>query len=319
MKLKIFIGIVAAAMVGALGMWQGQRMASARNQDAARARAEADELRRELERTRENEDLRAELSRLNQALATISNQAVRAATPQPPPASADLPVTASDGQPEAPKPRKMSPQAAEGVANLVQGAVDFQIKAQIERARERLNLAPTQEQAIRGIVDDAVAEGRENLKRLLSGDAPLSEVPTAEDWAMGLERKILAQLTPEQQSAYQYYKEEDITATARLAANDELLRSQAALGLSQAQQDQMFQALFAQSVLSQKPREAAQAGRPQDPVAAFEWQIAQKVRAVEPILTPAQVDTYRQMQEGPLKFVKWLSSLGETPAQGATR
>jgi hypothetical protein len=319
MNIKILIGVIAAVVIAALGVWHGQRTASIGNEEAARARAEADEARRELERARENEALRAELSRLNQAVAAISSQTAHAANPQPDPAFPDSPVPAADGQLEVPSTRKLSPQAVEGLVNLIQGAVDFQTKAQIDRARERLNLAPMQEQAIRDIVDDAVAEGRENLRRLLSGEARLSEVPSAEEWGAELERNILAQLNPEQQNAYQHYKQEDIIATARLAANNEMLRSQSALGLSLEQQDRMYEVLYHQSVVNQVPGAAAQAGRPREPLAAFEWQIAQKVEAMEPILTPAQLATYRQMQEKPLKFVKWLSSLGGSSAQDGTR
>lgn len=313
MKVRTIPWAALVSVAVALAVWQATRLAGARRVEAElRAQvAEHAALQEELDRQRQELDLRAEVARLREAVAGIGAAAQPApsarATPVSTGAAASTPGAAS-ANPAPPPAAEATNRLVSGAVDLLQAAVDFQVKAQLARARERLNLTPAQEEALRGIVDAALATGRENLKRVLSGQVRPEEVPTAEQWGADLERQVLAQLSPDQQAAYQQYKREDLSAAARLAANDEMLRVQSSLGLSLEQQDQVFNALYTHALNNSDPA-AAQAGRPHDPVAAFEWQIHQKLKSLEPVLTPVQMETYRQMQEGPLKFVRWLGSL----------
>ena len=305
MKTKIILGIAAAASIAAIAAWQLDRLTAARNEAAElRAQAaEADALRQEVERLRQNDELKSEVARLRESVTAMNRQAGRVDLVQQPPAPAAA-------NPDATNTANTNAQWVNGAVDLLKGAANFQAKAQIARAKERLNLSTNQENAIRGIVDNAIATGNENLRRVLSGSARADEVPSTEQWGAALEQQILSQLTPDQQAAYQKYKQEDQSATARLTANDELLRIQSSLRLSQEQQDQMFKILYVQALNGADPSTASPAGRPADPLAAFQWQVAEKLKAAESVLTPAQMATYRDMQQGSLDFVKWLATLG---------
>jgi hypothetical protein len=183
-------------------------------------------------------------------------------------------------------------------------ATQFFVEAQLARAKERLNLSPEQEQDIRGVLTQALEKGREDLQKVLTGQARTDEVPTQEEWARKLEDQILAQLSPEQQTAYQQYKREDIMANARLQANGELLLVQNLLGLTQDQQDQTFALLYDQAVNQMTADPAYVASRPREPLAAMEWGNEQKLKALEGALTPQQLETYRKLQAAQAQLVK---------------
>jgi hypothetical protein len=121
--------------------------------------------------------------------------------------------------------------------------------------------------------------------------------------------QIKALLTPDQQAAYQNYQQEEAAYNARLAANTELLQLQT-LDLTPEQQDQAFAALyevtFNQLTGSTKPPSNNQAE-------AMQWVFDQKTKALESILTPAQLKNYTQQQAIQAKLVQdIINKLGGT-------
>jgi hypothetical protein len=183
-------------------------------------------------------------------------------------------------------------------------ATNVVLDAQLARARERLNLTPEQDRDLREVVTKAIEQGTESLRKVLAGEARPDQVPTQTEWAKALEQQILSALTPEQQAAYQHYKREDISTNARLLANGELLLIQNPLGLSSQQQDQMFAVLYDHAVTQMDDASTSSPGRPRDPLAAMQWQGEQKLKALESVLTPAQLDDYRRMQQTHFDSVK---------------
>ena len=181
------------------------------------------------------------------------------------------------------------------------------------RARERLNLSQEQEQTVRGLVNSALQEGRENLQKVLSGQASFEDVPTQMQWAKALEQQILSSLTPEQQTAYQKYKREDISANARLVANSELLHVQNSLGLSEEQQDQVFAVLYNQTLSQLDPDPNSLATQPHNPVRAAELSGQQKLDSLQSVLTTSQLEAYRQLQQSYLGMLK--GALGQLGAK----
>jgi hypothetical protein len=198
--------------------------------------------------------------------------------------------------------------SAGGEVDWIRAATGRQLDAQMAQARERLNLNPDQDKNIRATVEKAIEQGKENLQNVLTGKARTDEVPTVEQWSRGLEQQIMAQLTPEQQTAYQAYKREDINASARLMANGELMQVQSTLGLSQDQQDQMFNVIYEHSVKRLNPDPSQPATGPTEPLAALEYQTAQMLAALEPVLTPQQMESYRQIQAARIQYVKGIFS-----------
>jgi hypothetical protein len=175
---------------------------------------------------------------------------------------------------------------------LMRGVVD----GRLNLIRERLNLSPEQEEGVRAAMDEALRTGLEHLRRLRDGEATYDDVPTLQEWTKALEDQILAGLTPEQQAAYEQYRQAEQQGNARMAANTELLLVQGSLGLSPEQQDAMFSVLYDQSLRGMDTDPQAHVGRPRDPVAALDWEAAQKRQALQGVLTPAQMANYERLQ-----------------------
>ena len=232
----------------------------------------------------EGEALRLEVAELRGRLSSAARQAPSASTPPPGNAAA-----ASQGNP---RERDASAPPAGRQGTLLRGVVD----GRLNLIRERLNLSPGQEEAIRTALDEALRTGLEHLRRLRDGEATYDDVPTLQEWTKALEDQILANLTPEQQAAYQQYRQTELQGNARMAANTELLLVQGSLGLSPEQQDAMFSVLYDLSLRSMDTDPQAHAGRPRDPVAALEWEAAQKRQALQGVLTPAQMANYERLQ-----------------------
>lgn len=170
------------------------------------------------------------------------------------------------------------------------------VDSRLGLARERLNLTPEQEDAMREAVNEALQRGLENLRKLGAGEVIYDQVPTLQEWSKALEDQILAGLTPEQQAAYQQHKQAEHQGNARMAANTELLLVQGSLGLNPEQQDAMFSVLYDQSLRGMDTDPQAHVGRPRDPVAAIEWEAAQRRQALQGVLTPAQMANYERLQ-----------------------
>lgn len=242
----------------------------------------------EAERLRaEAENLRVEVARLRGRLAEALRAAEATPPTNPPPREAERAEARNPGR--------------AGWAALLSGrsdaAVQRLVDARLTLAREQLQLTPEQELAIRGAVSNALASGRENLRRLLAGEATYNDVPTQQEWSRALEKEILALLTPEQQQAYLEQRQQERVANARLAANTELLLVQGSLQLDPQQQDAMYAALYDFSLRQMDPDDPSHTARPRDPVAALEWEAAQKRQALEGVLTPAQLANYQKLQQ----------------------
>lgn len=280
--------------------------------EATRTAAQVAQLETELERLRPLQVDQAELTRLRESDAARTREIARLRSQL----GAFL-----RSQTNAPTPDPASTQAADSTNgnNRIMGAVarwlnvagERSLEAQLNRARERLNLSPEQEQALRDITRNALRQGGENLQKLLAGQATFEEVPTTVEWAKALEKDILSALTPDQREAYEKYRREDLVANARLMANGELLRAQNDLGLGPEQQDQMFAVLYDQTLAQLDPDPDRLAATPRNPVRAAELQTEERLRALEGVLTPSQLEAYRKMQESNLAILRgFLGRLG---------
>ena len=255
----------------------------------------------ELARLRGSEDsMKQEVARLRGQLGAILREKAgsdKQAMPQP-----LLPGVGRSGLPTA--SGDLVESSGMTGAEALNIATNVVLEAQLARARERLQLTPEQDQNLREVVTKAVEQGAESLRKVLAGEVRPDQVPTQIEWAKSLEQQILSTLTPEQQAAYQNYKREDISTNARLLANGELLLVQNPLGLSSQQQDQMFAVLYDHAVNQMDDASATSPGRPRDPLAAMEWQGEQKLKALESVLTPAQLEDYRRMQQAQFDSVR---------------
>jgi len=316
MKITTILGSLVLGSM-ALGLiWQGTqlRKGEAANQQLRAETAQLSELRGEVERLRQIQVDKGELGRLReneparlQEIARLRGQLGALLRSQTNAVSRDQigssNLTNNDS----------GSGLAGAAANWLKAAGEQSVEAQIVRARERLNLSQEQEQAVRGIVNKSLQEGRDNLQKVLSGQASFEDVPTQMQWAKSLEQQILSALTPEQQTAYQKYKREDIAANARLVANGELLSVQNSLGLSQEQQDQVFAVFYDQAVTQLDPDPNTLATQPHNPLSAAELLGKQKLETLQGVLTPSQLETYRHLQESYLLMLK--GALGQIGAK----
>lgn len=119
-------------------------------------------------------------------------------------------------------------------------------------------------------------------------------------------------LSPEQLTAYKEYKHEEAISNARLAANAELLQLQAMVPMEAEAQDQAFAALYdlTLSTLEGSISEGADVPKASDPAALIQWQVERKIKALEGVLTPEQLDGYRRLQENQMKLIKALLPSG---------
>jgi hypothetical protein len=156
------------------------------------------------------------------------------------------------------------------------------------------------------------------VRKAIAGEARVEDLPTQWEWARQLEQEILYTLTPDQQTAYQTYKREDIAAGARLMANGEMLLIQGSLGLSQEQQDQVFAVLYEHATERLDPNAATAAEQPRHPLQAVRWENGRKLKSLEGVLTPGQLEAYRQLQDSYLKVLSGgVLSPGTTTPSGA--
>lgn len=198
----------------------------------------------------------------------------------------------------------------EGGSNLLSGpmgemmksVMEQQFMGQMARLKEKLNLTPEQAQAIQEILKRQAELSSTAVQKVFSGKLGKDDMAKLGADGGNPKEQIKAVLTPEQQTAYEEYQAEESSNNARLAANAEMLQMQNALGLNQEQQDKVFSILYEQSLKQMKGEGNALSGK--DPAALMQAGLDQKLQAMQGILTPTQLDSYRQQQETQLKFMR---------------
>lgn len=184
-------------------------------------------------------------------------------------------------------------------------AMENQTLAKLPQLKERLALSPGQEEAVRAILQRQYDEGLEMATNMLSGKLTEEDLKAQamakakQGLIVDPKAEIRALLSPEQKAAYEEHQQEERISMARLSANGELLQMQAPLGLTQDQQDQVFEALYHQSM-------GRRTNHPPPSVKSDsirQWMVDQKVRALEQVLSPEQLEKYREMQEQKNKLI----------------
>lgn len=306
---------VIAGILGVCLVWQSGELASARanqadliaQRDAAVATAmvaasESPVEDAELARLLANDEAKTrELARLRGQMGALLRAQAQAGSNQ----FTASPPSATNSQSRA------ASNAVVAAADWVKRSTDQFIESQIERARARLSLTPQQESAVREVVNQSMKTGGDNLRKVLTGEAKVEDVPSTVEWAKAMEDDILKTLTPEQQASYKKYKAEDVAASARLMANGELISVQNNLGLSMEQQDQVFAVFYDLAARELDPDPETLAALPRHPAKLAEIKAGQKAAALEGILTPAQMETYRKSQEPGLRLLNTIFPQGK--------
>jgi hypothetical protein len=308
---KAQVVAVALVIVVALGgsIWQQIRVSrlETENRNLRRQVRELSPLRPEVERLRKTDVDRAELERLRRKdsqqqleLAQLRDRASRVQRSE---------SEAAELKQELDRQKDSSP-GTNFLTGAMKGMIEQQLLGQLGRMKTKLNLTLDQEQAIREILLKQVERGTEMAQKLLSGKIKKEEMAELAKSDGNPKEQIKALLTPEQQAAYEEYQKEEAVGNARLAANAEMLQMQNVLGLTQEQQDKVFPVLYDHTLKQISGDSAPKDGN----VAAwFEGQIDRKVKALEGILTPEQLASYRQMQEQQAQMFKTILPAGNPP------
>jgi hypothetical protein len=200
------------------------------------------------------------------------------------------------------------------MADAMKLAMDQQLDGRLSRMTASLNLTPEQAQAAREILSKQAQVMSAGMQQAFSGKFDKAELTRLGKEAGNPDEQIKALLNPEQKAAYKNYQQEEATYNARMAANTELLQLHGTLGLSQDQQDRAFGALYDLS-FNQLTGNVKPAGSSQAEI--MQALLEQKAKALEPILTPAQMDNYRQQQAIQSKLLKDI--MGKMEGAGAPK
>ena len=312
------IGALVVAVV-AVPAWQQTRLQRVQARNASlratetelRAQgAELAALRGEAERLRKVQDGHAELEQLRQWKAQTQPELLRLR---------GMAGVARQANVEAEQLRAQLAQQASGFGtNAVSGVLadgakwvlEQRAEGRLSRLTASLHLTPDQVQAAREILlrqadAQAAAQAAAQRQQFFTGKYDQEELKKLEKEAGDPDTQIKALLTPAQTAAYPNYQQEENAHIARVMASGNLLPLQDTVELTTEQQNQAFAALYQVNLdrLSGKTKPATT-----NEVEAGLWFLDQQTKALEPVLTPAQLENYRQQQATQAKAIKDNSS-----------
>ncbi|HEX3798076.1 MAG TPA: sigma-70 family RNA polymerase sigma factor [Verrucomicrobiae bacterium] len=181
--------------------------------------------------------------------------------------------------------------------------------AKLARMKDKLNLTDSQQQAISDLITkNSEARARQSLIDMSGKRTPeqLKAAMIASLQTFGNEEaEVKALLTPEQLAAYPDYQQSETMVAANNRANLEATMMTSDLNLSPEQQDKVNKALYqfgldhtanqlASSLVAQKPGNVADAMN--SLVEVQQQELADKLKVLGRILTPDQLQSYRQSQ-----------------------
>jgi RNA polymerase sigma factor (sigma-70 family) len=188
------------------------------------------------------------------------------------------------------------------MGEAMKNAMEQQYEGRLSRMTADLRLTPDQVAAARKILMRQADAMAKNMQQTMSGHFNKEEMLKTAKEGGNPDEEIQALLTPEQKADYQTYKNDEASHTASMGANSELVQMQSSLDLTQKQLDPVYGALYQ---LSYDQITGHSTPPPGTQLANItQWQIDQKLKALEPILTPAQMETYRQQLAEQAKLAK---------------
>jgi hypothetical protein len=306
-KVSVIAALVVAGM--AVPTWQQTRLQRAQSANAQlRAqgtvlRAQATELaalRGELERLRKVEADHAELEQLRQWKTQTHSELIRLRPMAGVARRANLEVE----QLRAQLARQASQDGTNAFATArmaLKKAFAQRLEGDLAGLTARLHLTPEQSQAVRDILGRHARADLAEGEQFYGGKYDKDEVDRLKKEAGDKDAQIQALLTPDQKAAWPDYKQDVAAKDARWLASTQMTRFQSELDLTSEQADRAFAALY-QFRLDRRTGKVNSGA--QDEVEDFVWQLDQETKALEPILTSAQLDSLRQSQAARAKTAK---------------
>ena len=194
------------------------------------------------------------------------------------------------------------------MGDLMNQGMKQQFEGKLSRMTATLHLTPEQARAARDILMREAGVMSAGMQQAFSGKFDKDELASMAKGAGNPEEQIKALLTPDQRAAYPGYQQEESAFTARQSANFELIQMESALGLTSEQEDRAFAALYDVTFnqltnINGLTKGAMPTSVPAstNPADIMQWSFDQKDKALESVLTPTQLDSYRQQQALQLK------------------
>ncbi len=169
---------------------------------------------------------------------------------------------------------------------IISSVMKSQMDMKLAALKSRLNLTPDQEKAIQDVMDKQAQLAQSMAGKMMDGGMSQDEMKAMKSQAgdgLDLDKQLQNILTPDQQAEYKNMQADDKKNQAETMANMELSSIQGSLQLSDGQKDKVFNAL-----LQTGPGGSAEA----------------KKAALQPLLTPAQFDTYSKFLDSQSAMVK---------------
>jgi hypothetical protein len=310
-RTTVKVSVIAALVVAGMGVptWQQTRLQRAQSANALlRAqgtvlRAQATEVvavRGEVERLRKVEACHAELEQLRQWKTQTQSELIRLRPMAGVARRANLEVEQLRAQ--------LAQQASQGGTNAfatarmaLKKAVAQRLEGDLSGLTARLHLTPEQSQAVRDILGRHARATLADAEQMYGGKYDKDEVDRLKEEAGNKDAQIQALLSPDQKAAWPDYKQDVAAKDARWMASTEMTRFQSELDLTSEQADRAFAALY-QFRLDRRTGKVNSGAK--DDVEDFVWQLDQETKALEPILTPTQLESLRQFQAAQAKTAK---------------
>lgn len=175
-------------------------------------------------------------------------------------------------------------------------------QARLDRMKKMLNLTDDQAQAISDIMQKHIQNQTQMTMDMLTGKST-PEQQKAMGTGRGIqEAEIKALFTPEQLAAYPEYLQAELTTAADNSAKNDASRIAGDFSLSEAQQEQIHAAFY--QVNLNAPQTAISAAKQSGNLAEAanmgtelqKSQLEEKLKILGSILTPEQINTYREQQ-----------------------
>lgn len=200
------------------------------------------------------------------------------------------------------------------MGDAMKQALEQQVEGKLSRLVASLHLTPEQAQAARAILAKQLEVMSAGMQQAFTGKYNKDELTRLAKEGGDADAGIQALLSPEQKANYLTYQEEEKAYNARLVANSELLQMEGTLRLSAEQEDRVFAALYHTTMEQLSGSAKAPAGSQGE---QFQWVLDQKAKAIEPLLTPGQLEIYRKQQASQAKLTKDI--LSKLDASGSAK
>jgi RNA polymerase sigma factor (sigma-70 family) len=277
----------------------------AREPDLAAQEAELTSLRTELGRLQQAGTNQGELERLRLWQAQVQPELLRLRGMAGVARQANAEVEQLRGQLARQTTEVATHPPSEAMADALKGTMERQVDGELSRLTATLRLTPTQIDAAREILLRKAQVMSAGMMQAFSGKYDKQELLRLGAQAGDTDTQIKALLSSEQLAAYPDYKQREAVNTARQAAGTELMTLDSTLSLTADQEDRVFAALYAlnfdQMTGRSKPNSATSV------TDTLQWSLDQKVKALEPVLTPTQLENYRKQLAIQSKLSKEIS------------